>query len=173
MIKEAKTINLKEKTFSACGKKYYLTDKISIARYREYEMLVPELTFGMDFEALFKALSKLYAALDQNKRNDSIIITHNIMNGIMDYKNTERVMPALLICALVILEEDEDGGSYDKQKQLEKIKNWEKEGYNILDFFPLAVNAINGFNSTFIAYTKSQAENLLQKMNLKKDTQPK
>lgn len=167
-MKEPKQINVSENYFTANGNKYFITDKISIARYREYEKLVPEITFGMGFEELFNGLKKLYQSLESNKRNDAVVTCHNIMNGIADFKNPSRIMPALMVCALIIIGENEDAGIYDKQTQLNKIKDWEAEGLSISDFFTLAVNGIRGFNSTLSEYISSEAKKIVKKEDLLK-----
>lgn len=165
--KEVKSVDLKQQ-FSANGKNYRVTDKICIDRWTEYEKLEPRLTYGIDFESIQKSLNKLYSALNDKKFADAAVLTHNLMNGIKDALDETRVHPALLMCSLVINYEGEDTTVFNKQIQLQKIEDWQKEGLDILSFFAFALKSINGFRETYLIYIQTQAEEILKKNPLKK-----
>lgn len=167
-IPMVKSFNPKEQTFIANGKKYYISEKISVRRFREYEKLVPLLTFGLDFNSVFAALKKGYAAANEKRFADVAVILHNIMSGIKDADDEKRFHPALLVCALVINREGEDPGKYDEALQTEKIQDWQEEGLNMLDFFTLALTSINGFKETYLLYIQKQAQELVEKSELMK-----
>lgn len=158
---ELKTLKPTDKSFIANGKKYFITDKISIARWKEYEKLMPRITYGVGFEEMFKSHSKLYALLNQQKFADSAVIVHNLMNGIKEINDETRVHPSLLMCALLINREGEDAGAYSKEIQLEKIDDWQKEGMDILSFFAFALQSINGLKKTYLEYIANQAQETL------------
>lgn len=161
-----KSFNVKDKVFMANGRKYYMSEKISVRRFREYEKLVPLLTYGMGFNEIFSALKKAYAAANEKRFADVAVMLHNIMSGIKDADDEKRFHPALLVCALVINREGEDPGAYDESVQIEKIEDWQKEGLNMLDFFTLALTSINGFRETYLQYIAQQAKDLIEKSDL-------
>ena len=146
----------KTKVFMANGNKYFVTDKISIDRWKEYEKLVPKITYGVDFDEMFKQLKKAFALCNERKLADVSVILHNLMSGIADINNDAREHPALMMAALVINKEGEDVGKYDEQVQLEKIKDWAAEGYETLGFFTYALHCIQGFRQTYTDYIQEQ-----------------
>lgn len=173
MANEVKTIDLfKVKTFEANGHKYHVSKKISIPRWREYEKLEPRLTYGVDFDAMFKQLKKAYEALNTKAGNiaDAAVILHNLMSGIKDIENEMREHPALLMCALVINREGEDTGVFDEQIQREKIEDWRKEGFDVLPFFTFALFSIQGFRETYVEYIAKEMEKRKKEINQVQNT---
>lgn len=160
---QIKTLDLFNiKSFEANGSKYFISKKISIARYREFEKLEPRLTFGVGFEEIFKNLKKAYEALNTKAGNvaDAAVILHNTMAMIKDIENETREHPSLLMAALVINREGEDTGVFDEQIQKDKIEDWRKEGFDVLPFFTFALSSIQGFRETYIEYiTKEMTKN--------------
>ena len=159
-MNEPKTINKAEKSFMANGTKYYITDKVSVARFKEYEKLSIKLTYGVDFKSMFSTLKKVYAALNDKRFADSSVMVHNLMSGIAEAEDEKRTQPALMLCTLFINRDGEDVGVYDEAICLEKISDWEKEGINMLDFFHLALSAIHGFRETYIEYIRNQVNEM-------------
>lgn len=155
---------LSQSEFTANGKKFVISDKLSIRRWKEYEKLGPRLTYGVDFESMNKQHTKAWEALNKQKFADASVIIHNLMNGIKDVNDDKRVHPCLLMCALLINYEGENAAEYDEKLQHEKIKDWEAEGLSIADFFHFALNAIQGFRETYISYIQKQAEKVSQNM---------
>lgn len=151
---ELKTLDLSTKQFTANGKKYIISDKISIRRYAEYQKLLPKLTYGLGFDEIFKALKNAYAHLNKQNFADSAIIIHNLMNGVSNVEESSRIHPALKMAALFINVEGEDIKDFDENLINEKIEDWTKEGYNISDFFTLALSSIKGFREAFQEYTQ-------------------
>jgi hypothetical protein len=165
---EPKSVNFNDRFFKANGKTYFIADKISVNRWKQYEKLMPRLTYGIDFDSIQKSLLRAYGALNEKKFADAAVILHNLMSGIKDANDDKRIHPALLMAALLINAEGEDAGIYDEQTQLNKIKDWEKEGLDILGFFAFALNTINGFRETYLLYIKEQAEEVLGQSQFKK-----
>lgn len=164
---EIKSLTLKEKEFTANGKRYFVMDKISPERWKEYEKLVPVLTFGLSFESMFANLSKLWEHLNKQKFGDAAVICHNMMKGITDANDPKRVHPALMLAALVINQEGENVKTYDEQVMRDKINDWTVEGLDMLGFIALSRVSIQGFNETLIKYTQ---ENLtILESELKKE----
>ena len=78
---EIKTLDLfKINSFEANGHKYHVSKKISIPRWREYEKLEPRLTYGIDFNSMFKQIRLAYDALNskEGKVADAAVILHNL-----------------------------------------------------------------------------------------------
>lgn len=166
-----KTIDLTTKSFEANGHKYYISDKVSFARWTEYEKISPKLTYGVDFDSMYKSHGKAYAALNEKRFADAAVIMHNLMSGIKDANDDSRVHPALEICALIINREGEDMAEYNKAFQLEKINDWQTEGFDILSFFALALRSISGFRETYLEYLKQEAQKLIDGKSLLREAE--
>lgn len=151
---ELKQIDFKDREFMANGRKYIISNKISIRRYAEYQKLIPGLTFGLGFDEIFKNLKQAYNHLNKQNFADSAVILHNVMNGISNVEETARIHPALKMAALFINREDEDLKLVDEELIKQKIEDWTEEGYNISDFFTLSLNSIEGFREAFQEYTQ-------------------
>lgn len=153
MVKE---LTIKDKQFEANGKTYIISDKISIARYIEYQKLMPMLTFGTSFDEMFKQLKNAYNHLNKQNFADSAVIIHNILSNVARVEETERVHPALKMAAMFINTKDEDTSIYDEEGTKQKIADWTLEGYSISDFFSLSLNSISGFRDAFQEYTEKK-----------------
>lgn len=144
--------------FKANGRDYVISEKISIARFKEYEKLVPQLAMGTGFDEMFASLKKAYGYLNtpSPKPLDAGIIIHNLMNGIKDINDNKRVHPALKMAALVINRADEDHTKYDEALMNDKINDWQVEGLDMLSFFEMSLNSIQGFKEALVKYTQEQ-----------------
>lgn len=158
--KEIKSIKAADGSFMANGNKYFIMDKITPNRYKEYEKLVPRLTFGLDFNEIFKNLQKAYDALNKQKFADSSVIIHNMMSGISSVNDEKRVHPALMMAALVINREGEDPSKYDENLMMQKIQDWTEEGLDMMSFFEMSLNAIQGFRETLVKYIQAQVKGM-------------
>lgn len=145
-----------ENHFMANGNKYILVGKISIARFKEYEKLVPQLTMGIGFDEMFSNLKKAYSFLNSPtpKPLDAGIIIHNLMSGIKDINDKKRIHPALKMAALVINREDENPAHYDEKLMEEKINDWQAEGLDMLSFFEMSLNSIQGLKEQLSKFTE-------------------
>lgn len=150
--------------FDANGHKYYVAKSIAPIRYKEYEKLLPSISFGLTFQSIYSNLSKLYAHLNAQHFADASVVCHNLMSGIRNIDDENRVHPSMLMCALFINREGEDETKYDEAFMLEKINDWMAEGYDYGSFFHFAISGINGFRDALIASTND----LLQSMEDKK-----
>ncbi len=157
--REVKKIDLKTGRFSTKDHNYTILDSFPISRYRAFRKLQPRLIFGLDAHSLFKNCERGFNYCNSTKPEpaNAAIIFHNIMNGIKDVDDDSREDAALLICALIIVRDNEDIGSYDEKLSIEKIRDWEKEGFSIDDFFQLALISIPNFKKVFEQYTALQA----------------
>ncbi|HCC71262.1 MAG TPA: hypothetical protein DEQ09_08950 [Bacteroidales bacterium] len=142
--KETKRLPLKEGKFSGNGHTFTIVDTMCIARWTQLENFQDLLGWGRSFDDLFRQLHKAYELMDEGKQNEPRIIIHNILTG-MKQKLEQRYHPALMLCTLFIIREDEDQTIYNEEFMKEKIKDWTIEGYDINDFFQLAWTLVPGF----------------------------
>jgi len=164
MTNEVKKINVADGYFMANGKKYIISNAISVERFKEYEKLEPKLTFGVGFEEMFSNVKKAYEYVNQQRFADSAVILHNIMSGIKDVEDSKRIHPALAMCALVINVEGEESARYSQEMVMNKIDDWTAEGLDMVDFFILALKSIRGFRETYLKFIQTEANNLINEM---------
>lgn len=146
------------KDFIANGKRFYVNPVLSISRYEEYEKLQPRLAYDIDFETLFRLQKQQYQLLNDRKFADAAVISHNLMNSIKDLMDNKREHPALMMCALAIVGENEDPGTYDEKTQIEKINDWRAEGFAIEDFFLFAASIMKGLPQAYSESIMNQVE---------------
>lgn len=157
-MSKLKEIDLSTGKFEANGQNYTILDRVPMSRYRLFKKESIKLVYGNDIETLMKNCAKGYAFCDsaQPKPASAGIIFHNIMNGLKDLEDESREDPALLICALIIVRDGEDVGSCDKELFKEKIRDWEKAGYEVDGFFALALTSLTNFKKVFQLFTALQ-----------------
>ena len=158
-MSEVKKLEPGVKEFTANGVAYTIVDRISPERYKEYEKLVPHLTFGLSFQEVYNGLHKVFTLLGKQDFANSAVLCHNLMSGIKNIDDEKRVHPALMMAALVINKKGEDERGYSEAVMLEKIADWQAEGIDMMSFFALSLSSIQGFRETLIKYTK---ENLTE-----------
>lgn len=161
-MNQIKTIDGSTKEFVANGQRYFVQKSITPLRYKEYEKLVPKLTFGLSFQEVYQQLHRLWNMLDKQQFANAAVVCHNLLNGIKDIDDEKRVHPAMMMAALFICRENEDPAKYDEQLMLEKIADWQVEGYDFWSFFALSVNSIRGFRETLLRYTQQNLEEILK-----------
>jgi hypothetical protein len=149
-----KNINLDLGYFEADGRKFYLTETLTIERFIEYEKLQNSMGFNLSFKQVFDSLNEIYRLINANKILDGGIKLYNLMNGIAE-RVDGKIHPALEICALFVIEEGEDISKYDSALAKSKIEAWKKEGYAMQDFFSLAVSLVEGFTESYIDFTEN------------------
>lgn len=161
---QVKTLEPNTKQFIANGRNYTVSPSITPERYKQYEKLVPVLTFGLSFQDVYNGLFNVFNHLNKQDFANAAVLTHNLMNGIKDIDNENRIHPALMMAALVINRDDEVAAIYDEKLMLDKIADWQAEGIDMMYFFALSLSSINGFRETLLKYTQ---ENLTEITNLK------
>lgn len=159
-MKEPVLLPQNTKEFTANGHKFTVSDRITAEKYKQYEKLVPSLTFGLTFQDVYNGLHKVFNLLNKQEFANAAVVTHNLMSGIKKIDDESRIHPALLMAALFILRDDEDGTVYDHALNLEKINDWQKEGLDMMYFFGLSLNSIHGFRETLKGYTLGALEEI-------------
>jgi hypothetical protein len=132
----------KDKSFECDGRKFYLKESLSFARYRELQKLNLEFGYSATFHDIFKNVRTAWEFLNATKLGEAAVVLHNIMYGVVSLE--EKDDSALRLCALFIDEEGEDPTIYDEGKMREKIECWGKE-LSVTPFFQLAVSLTPGW----------------------------
>lgn len=136
-----KRLDLNQQEFIANGKKYRIENGFSIERYCEYQALEKELAYGLTFKGIFDALNEIFQRFNKGDFAMGVIKTYDLMQGVKRVGEREPVM--LKMCALFINREDEDRATITEDMIAEKIEDWKAEGYDITDFFTLALNTMD------------------------------
>jgi len=136
---ELRTLDLSKKYFECGGRKFYVKDSLSFARYREMQKINLEFGYSATFHDIFKNIKSAWDLLNQTKLGEAAVVLHNIMYGVVSLEDKDDA--ALRLCALFIDGEDEDPTVYDEGKMREKIDCWSKE-LAVLPFFQLASNLV-------------------------------
>ena len=134
-----RTIDFSKKYFECQGRKFYVKDTLSFARYREMQKINLEFGYSATFHDIFKNIKAAWEYLNQTKLGEAAVVLHNVMYGVVSLE--EKDDPAIRLCALFIDEEGEDATVYDESKMKEKIDCWGRE-LDTLPFFQLASNIV-------------------------------
>ena len=137
-----RTIDFEKKYFECGGRKFYVRDSLSFARYRELQKLNLQFGYSGTFYDVYNNVKEAYECLNKVKFAEGAIVLYNILQGIANLD--DKYDPAWKICALFTDEEGEDPTIYDEGKMREKIDCWSKE-LDSLPFFQLAANLVPGW----------------------------
>ena len=143
--KQLKTIDFTKDTFKAMGITYNVKGSLSIERFRYFEKYQVEMGYGRTFEDVYKAVTNTINYINNKKEVEGHSVLWNLQEGLKRVIKEGKVHPALMICALFIVEKDEDLTKWDEQQAEAKIKNWNDEGYDVNGFFQLAANLVSGY----------------------------
>lgn len=143
---ELRTVDLSQKYFECQGRKFYVKDTLSFARYREMQKINLEFGYSASFHDIFKNVKTAWDYLNQTKLGEAAVVLHNVMYGVVSLEDKDD--PALRLCALFIDEADEDPTVYDEGKMREKIECWGKE-LDTLPFFQLAANLVPNWTAIY------------------------
>ena len=155
----------KEKYFECGGRKFYVSDTLSFARYRELQKISIEFGFSATFEDIFKNLSKSIEAYNKHDYFNMSIILYKIQEGIKNLD--EKDDPALRICALFINEENEDITVYNEALMKSKIDCW-GGALSIDPFFYLAASLVPYWTNVYELHIRDglKSEPAQEKENL-------
>lgn len=144
---QLKTIDLKEKRFTANGTEYFIESGLSFERFRMYQKLQIECGYESGFYGMFENIKKIYELCNGMKFADIAVMTSNILHGMA--KVDERKIPVLNLCALFINTKDEDRKIINDDIVDKKIADWEAEGLDVTPFFQLALGSIQNFSKAW------------------------
>ena len=143
--------------FGKSGRKYVFLDSLPIDYFIQYQMLIPEVTYGVEFVTLAKTLKGAYEALTSG---NEILKAHRIasdllfnqMAAIKSFTDTSRHQAILRMAALWIVTEDEDLTQYDQRVADQKIEDWKATGLAMTDFFLLCGQKIDYFKEIYLEF---------------------
>jgi hypothetical protein len=137
------------RSFEANGKTYYIETSMSIDRWRDYQKMEVELSFGQSFKEIREGLKEIYTALNAKDRlADAAVLTKNLLAGVATI-DENRTPTVLKMCALFINTKDEDRTCIDQRRIDEKVEDWSRAGIDHASFFHLALGSIPGFLSAY------------------------
>lgn len=144
-------------SFHANGHKYLIHGSLSIARYREFERLQVIAGFGADYQTLYQRVSKAYGEINQMKAADAAVTLNSVLEG-LNRPLSGQEPPMLMLCSLFIAREEEELSRWTESEAIEKIRDWELEGYDTGDFFNLALRSVRLFHNAYAAPSLSFSE---------------
>jgi hypothetical protein len=141
---ELKKLPFDKNEFTANGKVYKIKNTLTVSRFNEFEKLQNHYGFGLSFESVVGKLNQSIDMANKGKGVEAWNIIYNLKEGIAS-RLEDRSHPALLLCSLFIVTDDEDLTSWNEKEQRSKIEDWNREGYDVNDFFVLASNLVTNF----------------------------
>lgn len=132
-----KRIEKDSKAFTANGIEYFISNNLSLKRFREFEKLKIEFDLSLSVLKAKSNFIAIFNKLNENKPAEAAVIAHNMANGI-EMQTKREHNPILYMCALFINRKDEDIKTFDEKLMEDKVEDWAKEGYDVADFFSLA-----------------------------------
>lgn len=158
---ELKTIDPKEKSFTANGVEYFIEQSLSFDRYKMYQKLQIECGFDVSFYGMATSLNDLYDLQNQGKLADAAILTHNLRTGIANID--KRNIPVLEMCSLFVNTKDEDRTIINQDMVDKKIENWRVEGIAIDYFFTLAISTIQNYMKIYNEISQASSMKKIKK----------
>lgn len=138
-----KHIDFSKSVLPANGKEYLIEKGMSGKRYTIFEELQSKIGWGVDFDTMLAKVKMAFEYLNKSKPADAAVILYNMIEMISE-KLQKRMLPTLQLCTLFINTKDEDRRTWSEALAEEKINDWNEEGYDINDFFVLALNMVPG-----------------------------
>jgi hypothetical protein len=141
---ELKHIDFSSNELPANGVIYKIKYSLTVERWKCFEKLQNHFAFGLAFSEIEKKISDAITLANSGKAIDAWYKIYDLREGIA-YRLEDREHPTLLMLSLFIVTDDEDLTSWTEEDQKKKISDWNKEGYDINDFFQLASNLVKNF----------------------------
>ena len=169
---ELKRLPFDKGSFTAGGVTYKIKNTLTLARFIEFEKLQNHFGFGLTFSGIVGKLNEAIDYANKGKGVEAWNCIFNLKEGIA-YRLEDRTHPVLLLASLFIVTEDEDLTQWNEGEQKVKIDNWNREGYDVNDFFQLASNLVKDFLPIYgeISQSTSKKErptkNFTEKKSLK------
>lgn len=141
---EVRRLDISKGYFETAKHKYTINDNLSVERFEKYEELQVKMGWGIGFKEIYGRLAQ---AIELGNKGKGVEAWAKVV-GLRDMigeKMDDKVHPALLICGLFFLREDENPKTVDEAILAEKIEDWRTEGFSVTDFFVVASNLVEGF----------------------------
>ena len=151
---EIKRLDFSKDSFTANGKEYFIRNTMTVERFSQFEKLQNHYAFGLSFSQIHDKLKDAVDFANKGKGVEAWNVIFNLKEGIV-YRIEDRMHPALLLCSLFMVTENEDITKWDEQSAKVKIEDWKKEGIDINDFFQFASNFVSGFIKIYDEISRS------------------
>ena len=158
---EIKRLDFSKDSFIANGKEYFIRNTMTVERFSQFEKLQNHYAFGLSFSQIHDKLKDAVDFANKGKGVEAWNVIFNLKEGIV-YRIEDRMHPALLLCSLFMVTENEDITKWDEQLAKHKIEDWKKEGIDINDFFQFASNFVSGFIKIYDEISQSISLNPLK-----------
>lgn len=168
---ETKRLDYTKDSFTANGKTYFIRDTMTIERFMQWEKLQNHYAYGLTFQQIHDKVEQSIAFANKGKGVEAWNILFNLKEGIA-YRLEDRIHPALMMCSLFMVTENEDLTKWDEVLAKTKVEDWKAEGIAMNDFFQFASNFTNGFikiyNEIFQSISSMTKPNMSKKPTGKK-----
>lgn len=141
-LKEPKHVDFTKDEFTANGVEYYFTPSLTLTRYREFEKVLPQVSYGSTLHEIYNEDLRIVEEMNKGRYIQAGVIVSNRANRIYE-RLQDRISPVIRLCALFINRKGEDITTIDEKLMQEKANDWEKEGFDYTDFFRLAFNLVD------------------------------
>lgn len=132
--------------FEAGGKKYYVEDDLSIARYQAFQRYELELGMSLTFQQLIEQLQDCFRILNNQEWAEAAVMIYKLIEGAVPLG--EKKATALYVAALFINSAGEDRAAWSETMAKEKIDDWKNIGVNF--FLGLALSKCKGFKENIV-----------------------
>jgi hypothetical protein len=150
----SKSIDASKGSFVANGAKYIIHNSMPIGRYTVFEKFQLQTLDDRDPLTMLQSYAEVYNLLNAGKYADAAVKLHNTMQGHQRVVNEEH-HPLVWVSTCFIAKEGTDFTKWDEGEARAAIADWEKEGYDVRDFFGLA----GAFVTNFIQSSRSDSQN--------------
>lgn len=151
-MSQLKKIDLNAKSFIANEVEYFIEESMSFKRYKMYQKLQIQMGFGTGFYDEYNDWKKVWDHANKSEFGNIAVVAHNKLYALKNID--ERPTDILTMCALFINTKDEDRRIITDDMVDRKIADWEAEGLDIIPFFQLAANSIQGFTKVWKSITE-------------------
>ena len=156
-VNQLRTLEPSTKEFEANGRKYIVTERLSIERYTMFERLRIETGFTATFEEVFQVVKRTLARCEDIAQGKKVFAEmandlYNTLKGLTDLNGKKP--HAIWLCTLFIITEDEDVRYFDTEVMKRKIKDWEEAGIDSGFFIGLAIGTLADFQNAYSEATQ-------------------
>lgn len=157
MAKELKRIPIDANSFLANGTKYIIHPSLSVERYRHFQRLQVIGGFGSDYQTLYRAVSGAYDLLNKGKFADAAVKLNGLLEGI-GRETSGQEDPFLLLCTLFVAKQGADLERWSEAEAQDCISDWKDEGYDVADFFKLALRLVRDLHNALAQDSRNISE---------------
>jgi hypothetical protein len=126
----------------ANGNKYFYSEKLGIERYIVYERLAVQISTGMKAKEVIPVITECLKIL---RYGNDLLAAHfsaieklqALASETIKTFSPDHIHDMLMFCTLFLNREGEDTSEYNEELSKAKIRDWVKEGIDMVFFFRL------------------------------------